>query len=180
MWSNSTGSVSRIPSTIFLALTFCATSTSVTAETVKCENVAVYKSYISAEQNNEVLTKINNADSENAMLPEVIQKNMRKILLIASLKDNWNGNGALAFSAKLIDRVKQIVLSLVRQPEIFPTAAGSIQLEYDGDNDSYLEMEIFELGPAEIFRVNRDGSEECFKVDDDIESLNGLVASFYG
>ena len=101
-------------------------------------------------------------------------------MLISSLKDNWNGNGALAFSSILIEKIKNIVVGLEKQPEIFPTAANSIQLEYDGLDNSYLEIEIFDSKIAEIFRINKDGSEEYFNTNADSESLNRLVTAFYG
>lgn len=61
---------------------------------------------------------------------------------VASLEDGWNGYGAKKFSSELIDFVREILDCLPIQPEIFPTANDSIQLEYHKDNDSYLEFEV--------------------------------------
>lgn len=180
MWRNSTGTISLMTSTLFLTVSVATSSTVLTKDIFRYEDAAAYQSYISTRQNNSAFGEMNNTDSANAAVPEDLKKSLTKISLIASLQDNWNGNGALAYSAALIEKIKSVVLALVRQPEIFPTAANSIQLEYDGDENSYLEIEIFESGPAEVFRINRDGSEECFKVNDDGESLNGLVTLFYG
>ena len=41
---------------------------------------------------------------------------------ISKLKDNWNQNGATAFSKTLLTKVENILLGLEFQPEIFPTA----------------------------------------------------------
>lgn len=92
------------------------------------------------------------------------------------LQDNWNGNGATRFNAGFIDRVQDIVLSLDKSPDIFPTGRNSIQLEYEKQNGDYLEFEIYEDE-----RIN------CFQIINDIETatvvnsnqLNGLIQDFY-
>lgn len=180
MWRNSTSSVSVITSTVLLALAVGASSTAITSDVFRSEDTAIYQNFSSAHQENKVFGVINNTASANAMVSEELQKNIRKIMLISSLKDNWNGNGALAFSSILIEKIKNIVVGLEKQPEIFPTAANSIQLEYDGLDNSYLEIEIFDSKIAEIFRINKDGSEEYFNTNADSESLNRLVTAFYG
>lgn len=106
--------------------------------------------------------------------------NLRKLSEIRSLKDGWDGNGASAFSTKLIEKVNRILLFLDVQPEVFPTADDSIQLEYDGPNKSYLEFQIFETDDIEVFCINRDGSEKEWSIKSDIKSLNGVVKDFYG
>ena len=105
---------------------------------------------------------------------------LRRLSEISSLKDGWDGNGASAFSTKLIEKVNRILLFLDVQPEVFPTADDSIQLEYDGPNKSYLEFQIFETGDVEVFCINRDGSEKEWSIKSDIKSLNGVVKDFYG
>lgn len=63
---------------------------------------------------------------------------------IASLKENWNAYGAKSFSVSLIETCKTLLNVLEPQPEIFPTGRGSIQFQYELEDGSYLEFEIFE------------------------------------
>ena len=65
---------------------------------------------------------------------------------IAALPNNWNLNEAPAFSEQIILLCKNIVRSLTRQPDIFPTANESIQMEWENVHGDYLEIEIFENG----------------------------------
>ena len=63
---------------------------------------------------------------------------------IAELKEDWNGYGAKAFSRELIDKCKGIINNLELQPKIFPTGRQSVQFQYELEDRSYLEFEIFE------------------------------------
>lgn len=67
--------------------------------------------------------------------------NLARLESIASLPDNWNGNGAKVFSKGLIVKVKKLILSLERQPEIFPTACDTLQLEYEREDPKGLSVE---------------------------------------
>ena len=69
---------------------------------------------------------------------------------LAELKDSWDGNGALAFSKTLIDRVQNEIDKLSVPYELFPTYRQSIQIEYHIDG-CYYEMEIFENGNIEYY-----------------------------
>lgn len=62
---------------------------------------------------------------------------------ISLLEKNWDGYGSDPFSKKLVESVVDIVKELPVQPEIFPTGRGSIQIEYDSEDKSYFEAEIF-------------------------------------
>lgn len=74
------------------------------------------------------------------------EKNLYILDEISNLNYNWNNNKAEAFSSKLINKVKNIIKQLSIQPDIFPTACESIQLEYVNERGDYLEYEIFENG----------------------------------
>lgn len=75
------------------------------------------------------------------------------------MQDNWNGYGAKQFSKNLITRLSKIISILDTQPEIFPTGAQSIQLEYENDN-AYLEFEIYESGEIKAYLEANDEGEE--------------------
>lgn len=63
---------------------------------------------------------------------------------IAELKDNWNNNGATAFSETLITKCKRLVSEFQIPPSIFPTADCSIQMEWDNVVGDYLEINVYE------------------------------------
>lgn len=68
---------------------------------------------------------------------------INKLKAIAQLGDGWNGNGASKFSEQLINKTKDFIDRLNEDPEVFPTANDSIQLEYEIEDD-YLQINIFE------------------------------------
>jgi len=65
---------------------------------------------------------------------------------IKSLPDNWNDHGAHRFSDAIINRAKQVLAALRMDDErlmIFPTAAQSIQIEWESASDAYCEIEVY-------------------------------------
>ena len=63
---------------------------------------------------------------------------------ITELKDNWNNNGANAFSETLIAKCKRLVSEFQIPPSIFPTADNSIQMEWDNVAGDYLEINVYD------------------------------------
>lgn len=106
--------------------------------------------------------------------------NVEKLEQIAELEDGWDGDGAGAFSAALIQTVRDIVVSLDRQPEIFPTACDTIQMEYDHEDGSYLEIEISDDNRAKVFSVDCNGEERLSFVEACPYAICEVVSSFYG
>ncbi|WP_445381586.1 hypothetical protein [Robiginitalea sp. IMCC43444] len=94
----------------------------------------------------EFLWLLSNSTELDNSLPSLfyaIKRNVDTLDEFLGFPENWNGHHGEKFSAPLIGRVKSLVQELKFQPEIFPTGRGSIQLEYD-HNENYLEIEIFE------------------------------------
>lgn len=114
------------------------------------------------------------------IIDEGLLYNLNKLETIRSLGYNWNGNGAEPFSKIHIDNVRDLLFGLDIQPEVFPTAAQSIQIEYDGENDSYLEFQIYEDCKVEIYQVSRDGNETTLETVLNIGRINKVVNQFYG
>ena len=81
-------------------------------------------------------------------------RNIKKLNKIASLETGWNGDDANSFSDSFLNRVRAILLSIENQPEIFPTAADSIQMEFDGKKNSYLEIQTRDSDTAEVYEVS--------------------------
>lgn len=112
-----------------------------------------------------------------AMMPPEKLNNLNCIDEIANLKDNWNGNGANAFSADFLDKMRGIVTHLQRQPEIFPTAQDSIQFEYENSVGDYLEIEFFETGRIKLFSHTHKGESSSYDIQS--KDIDRVVTEFY-
>ena len=108
-----------------------------------------------------------------------IETNIKKLEEIENLRDSWNGNGAHPFSKKLINKVKEIIDNSMIQPEIFPTALGTIQLEYDNSRKDHMEIEISEAEQAKIYTVFSNGKEIEEVISSDIATINEKVKAFF-
>lgn len=115
------------------------------------------------------------------MLEKDYIKATTQLNAIAKLGDNWNNNGTKPFSTKLINKCRKILMQLVREPFISPTACGSIQFEYEKENGNYLEFEIYE-DRIEAFIYSLVEGEKEFKLDgvSEIEEMKQMVINFYG
>ncbi len=121
-----------------------------------------------------------NPGVEKVVISEEKLENLKKLETIAQLEDDWNANGAKAFSGSLITKVRNLVMFLEIQPEIFPTACESLQLEYDKTDGSHLEIELNESENAEVFLVDDNGCESIISISASIEAINKVVSDFYG
>lgn len=108
-----------------------------------------------------------------------LNNNLEKLNRICALKDNWDGYGAKTLPEGLITKAGELIRELQVQPEIFPTADGTIQIEYEKDNGDYLEFQFSGNGTCEVFR-RMNGKEEYFNALDDYSSINALTEAFYG
>ena len=106
--------------------------------------------------------------------------NLEKLSKIRSFGKNWNGNGAPAFSEVLITRVQNLLNELNIQPEIFPTALGTIQFEYDNARKDHMEIEIGLEKSAEVFIVKYNGEESFEEIIVSADEINRKAGEFYG
>ena len=98
---------------------------------------------------------------------------------VAGLEDNWNENGAKKFSNNLLKKVYTLLCSLAIQPLLYPTACGSIQLEYEKENGEYLEFEVFEEN-THVFLIDKDRREKEWLLDSANEyKIKGVIDGFY-
>lgn len=102
-------------------------------------------------------------------------KNLQKI---SKLSDNWNGYGAKPVSKEVIQEVRMIVCELNYQPEIFPLSDNEIQLEFDGPDQSYMEIVIGTKDLANVFIIDSTGNEVEKIVSK--KAIIPEVSSFYG
>jgi hypothetical protein len=105
-----------------------------------------------------------------------VQENLFKLDYILSFEDNWNQYDAKPFAKSLINKAKELVLTLSIQPLINPTGRNSIQLEYEKPNKDYLEFELFIDNHIDMFLYLHDGHHETRTVP--FNSVNQLVLNF--
>lgn len=117
-------------------------------------------------------------DITREVLNHAQQENLRKLEQISLLADNWDGNGSKAFDKQLIAKVKDLIGVLDVQPEIFPLSYGSIQMEYEKEDDSYLEIEINLNDTWDAFEVNENGEESLFSIVTNAEAINKVAKDF--
>ena len=135
--------------------------------------------YISAGYELEILYNVDTNSSQDGIstMREELAKSFVRLDEIETLQDDWNGNGASAFSADIIDRVRELVSTLNIQPIILPTARDSIQMEYENEKGDYLELELFEGGRLKLFSYSHDGVSETRDIS--IAEADKVVCSFY-
>lgn len=105
------------------------------------------------------------------------KSNISKLDDIRRFKENWNGNNAPPFQAHLIYVVNDLIQNkLPSQPEIFPTANNSIQLEYEKASGAYLEAEVFSEHHINICKEINGIWEEYFI--DDVDILAETIEEF--
>lgn len=105
--------------------------------------------------------------------------NLEKLKTIRSFKKNWNGNNAPSFPKRLMDKAENLINGLTIQPEIFPTALCTIQLEYDNARRDHMEIEIGLSDTAEIFIVKYNGEEIYETIPADADAINAKAGDFY-
>ena len=106
--------------------------------------------------------------------------NLKKLEQISCFKENWNGNGASAIPSVIIKKTRALIKALMIQPEIFPTALETIQLEFDNSRHDHMEIEIGRSDTVEVFVAPYDGSDYCETIRGTAASINERVAAFYG
>lgn len=126
-----------------------------------------------------ILEKLRGETVDKVFSPE-LKENLKKLDEISSLKKNWNGNQAKPIRKKIIKRSKVLVIDLDKQPQIFPTANESIQIEYDGINNSYLEFQITKKNVISYYMVDKKGTEKTGNVNFSSSAVNKIVGEFYG
>lgn len=110
------------------------------------------------------------------------EQNLIRLDEISKLEENWNGYGAKAFSQELIGKCKDIINNLEFQPKIFPTGRKSVQFQYELEDRSYLEFEIFEdkISCLEVpKRIYSNAHTFEFPISE-AQRIEEIVKKFYG
>ncbi|MCC8104949.1 MAG: hypothetical protein LIO99_02875 [Clostridiales bacterium] len=115
-------------------------------------------------------------------MPTKKEDNIRRLKEIGHLSDDWNGYGAGAFSSALIDKCNTIINGLDIQPDVYPTGRQSIQMQYELEDRSYLEFEIFE-DKTLCLKVHRriySNATTMQITENESERVRGIVEDFFG
>lgn len=126
-----------------------------------------------------IKSSLSGADSES---PDnsIRKDNLKKLEQISGFKDNWNGNGAPVIPSVIIKKARALIKTLIIQPEIFPTALETIQLEFDNSRHDHMEIEIGRSDTVEVFVAPYDGSDYCETIRATAAAINERLESFYG
>ena len=109
-------------------------------------------------------------------------KSIRRLDMIQKMEKDWNGYGAEPIPKDIIDLSRNIVVILDYQPNIFPTARRSIQMEYRLIDKSYLEFEIF-ANHISILEVPQRIYSKAIEKEisaKNYRQLSLIVSNFYG
>ena len=82
------------------------------------------------------------------------------------------------FSENLIQKCYQVLSNLEHEPFISPTGRGSIQFEYEKENDDYLEFEFFENRIEVYIEYGKGKLEEKILAEDDLDSVYDIIRKF--
>ena len=116
-------------------------------------------------------------EAYKGIFPEEPSVHRNKALMdIESLDDNWNHNGAKHFSKDLIEKCEKMLPDFHVTPAIFPTAAESIQMEWEKENGDYLEIEVF-LDRCVVFKRYNNGDCSGYEATD--KELKNIVKDFF-
>ena len=106
--------------------------------------------------------------------------NFDRLKEISGYAKDWNGYGADPIPSIVIDEARHIISSLNDQPDIFPTADRSLQLEYSLLDDSYLEIDIFEdkIVAMQVYGTDYDNAQFWDLSYGDVEQIQLIVSDF--
>ena len=106
--------------------------------------------------------------------------NLNRLSAFGNFKDDWNGNGAPAFDPALLSKVTSIVEALTIQPEIFPSAMGTIDFEYSNSRKDFMSIEVDISDHAEVFISTYFGEESFETIESTAKAIQKRVEKFYG
>ena len=116
----------------------------------------------------------------DVILDEELKQNMKILMEFSQLSDNWDEYGAKAPSIQIITKVMEILPKLSKQPDIFPTPEGNIQLEYSIGRNRHLNIELLPDATMIIFEMFEDRTATKNSSIFEISALNKRIEDFYG
>lgn len=140
---------------------------------------------LSFERDNASVNGINDSEPSYPILGcddtmnSELKENTRLLAELASLTDDWDQCGAMAISKSIVNRILLLLPKLDRQPDLFPTPDGTIQLEYAIAPNKHLNIEILSDTSMTIFEMFADRSATKDKYELDYRLINSRVKEFY-
>ena len=97
-----------------------------------------------------------------------------------TLEDNWDDYGAHAPSENIVLFVMAILSKLPKQPDVFPTPEGHVQLEYAIGRNRHLNIEVISETKFSVFEMFEDRTARKDFYSYDLKMLNDRIRRFYG
>ena len=119
-------------------------------------------------------------NSEKSYSPSDIR--LRNIRLLELIRETQNIDDEDYVSDTVVDNALKIVFFLKHQPELFKTYENSINMQFESEDGSYLEFEVFENRISSMMVPERDYDRAVFPVVElgDMKSIDRIVGEFYG
>ena len=125
-----------------------------------------------------IATFLQNSSAMAITNPQKI-KIKHKIAEYANLKDNWNGNGACTIPTDTVLKAFELLDLLPVVPDVFPTANGTLQFEYEKETGEYLEIEL-QGKNIKVFSIDSKDEETNLSIEfDEYEIIQKMARSFY-
>lgn len=127
---------------------------------------------------------------KHVKMPNIsLEDNIKKVEEFRKLEKDWNMYDAAPLPLKVIDNAIEILKHLDIQPKVFPTAADSIQFEYEEEirtdedepiSTAYIEFEIKEdkIDMMRLIAPSCDYYKEREIALDDYKALNKELETF--
>ncbi len=107
--------------------------------------------------------------------------NLKRLEDMRHLEDDWDGYKAKSIPSIVIDNGEKFIKNISKQPSVYPTGRRSIHMQYDLDDRSYLEFEIFEDKITCMKVPKRIYDQATFETFSyvDMDKFNQIVEGFY-
>ncbi len=103
------------------------------------------------------------------MVDVAMLMNLEKIESIAHFQNDWDGNNASPFTIDAIELFRYVIKNLNKQPEIAPTAANSLLLQYSLEDGGML-----------YYSLSLDRTERVFLPRGDVSQAEEKIYFFNG
>ncbi len=115
---------------------------------------------------------------EKGLRKNNLTSNLQKLDLFANLKPGWDGHNAPSIPSEVIRKTRELIGELSQQPELFPTALKTIQLEYNNSQNDHMEIEVSDSSTAQLFIVAQSGDEAVETIPFDVHSISERISQF--
>ena len=111
---------------------------------------------------------------EKGLRKNNLTSNLQKLDLFANLKPGWDGHNAPSIPSEVIRKTRELIGELSQQPELFPTALKTIQLEYNNSQNDHMS----DSSTAQLFIVAQSGDEAIETIPFDVHSISERISQF--